>query len=188
MKQGVLRIHSLESASRVNGPGLRAVIWLQGCSLGCPGCFNPETHTINGGEAYSIETLIAWLRPQAGDIAGLTISGGEPLQQLAPLADLLEQIHVELALPVILFTGYAWDEIQKMPAVDRLYPFIDVIIAGRFIVDQRIANQMIGSANKTVHFLTPRYRAADFEPVPPAEVIISLEGEVRLSGIDPLRW
>lgn len=188
MNRDVLRIHILEPASRVNGPGLRAVIWLQGCSLGCPGCFNPETHTIHGGKPYPIEKLMTWLRTDARLIDGLTISGGEPLQQIFPLLTLLENIRLELRLPVILFTGYSWDEVQKMPEAKRLLQFLDVVIAGRFILDQRIANQMIGSTNKTVHFITARYQPADFKTVPPAEVIISPTGEVRLSGIDPLNW
>ena len=188
MNQGYLRIHHLEPASRVNGPGVRAVIWLQGCSLGCPGCFNPETHTIHGGQAYPVKKLAAWLRAEAGRINGLTISGGEPLQELFPLRAFLEQIQVELTLPVILFTGYAWDEIRKMPESESLLKLLDVVIAGRFILDQRIANHMIGSTNKTVHFLTSAYQAADFESIPSAEVIIGPVGDVRLSGIDPLNW
>ena len=188
MNLSVLRVHHLEPASRVNGPGLRAVIWLQGCSLGCPGCFNPETHAIQGGQDFQVGDLVAWLRGEAGRIDGLTISGGEPLQQLSPLRAFLESVRVEFDIPVILFTGYTWDEIQKMPQSASLLSFVDVVIAGRFILVQRIANHLIGSSNKTIHFITHVYQAADFESVPSAEVIIGPAGEVRLSGIDPLNW
>ena len=52
-----LRLHAFLPRSRANGPGVRAVIWVQGCSLGCPGCFNPQTHAFSGGEVVTVEEL-----------------------------------------------------------------------------------------------------------------------------------
>ena len=54
-----IRLHAFESASRANGPGLRAVVWFQGCTLGCPGCFNPGTHNASGGYDSDTDTLAA---------------------------------------------------------------------------------------------------------------------------------
>src|ERR1039458_3611579 len=64
--------------SRVNGPGLRAVVWLQGCSLGCKGCWNPQTHTFAERDNETAEGLAIWILAQK-DIEGVTFSGGEPL-------------------------------------------------------------------------------------------------------------
>jgi hypothetical protein len=65
---------------------------------------------------------------------------------------------------------------------------VDVLIAGRYDATRRVARELRGSDNKEVRFLTNRYAPADFEQVPEAEVVISPEGDVLLSGIDPLKW
>ena len=121
-------------------------------------------------------------------IEGVTISGGEPLQQLPSVLSLLRRLRAETPLSVLMFSGYRWDEILRMPRADELLSCLDVLIAGRYDGTQHVARDLRGSANKTVHFLTPRYGPADLEQVPPAEVIITAAGEVVMSGIDPVRW
>ena len=76
---------------------------------------------------------------------------------------------------------------QAAPDREALLACIDVLIAGRYDESQRVAHGLMGSANKSVHFLTDRYTMNDFAAVPAAEVIITAEGEVMLSGIDPVR-
>jgi anaerobic ribonucleoside-triphosphate reductase activating protein len=183
-----LRIHHMQPASRSNGPGWRAVVWLQGCTLGCPGCFNPETHPAVAGDWKPVSDLsreILALRPS---IQGLTVSGGEPLQQMPGLLAFLETIRGASDLSVILFSGYTWGEIQRMPRHPQLLKLIDVLIAGRYDPAQRLAHGLIGSQNKTVHYLTERYTPADLAAVPEAEVILTQNGEIIFSGINPVRW
>ena len=184
----VLRIHHWIPESRANGPGLRAVVWVQGCSLGCPGCFNPQTHPRQGGVAVQVDDLLDELKMLKGQIEGLTISGGEPLQQMPALLELLRKLRRETSLSVLAFTGFSWDEVQRMPHRRKLLANLDVLIAGRFVASQRLAQGLIGSANKTVHFLTQRYNWYDLQITPPAEVWIGRNGEIELSGIDPLQW
>jgi anaerobic ribonucleoside-triphosphate reductase activating protein len=188
MEKTSLRIHRFLPTSRVNGPGARAVIWVQGCSLGCPGCFNPETHPALGGERVPVHELFERIAALMPAIEGITVSGGEPLQQRRPLLSLLRRVRAETALSVLLFTGYRWEELQRMPEADALIAVVDVLVAGRFDIRQRLARDLHGSANKSVHFLTPRYSASQLEAVPAAEVISSPGGEVFLSGIDPVQW
>jgi anaerobic ribonucleoside-triphosphate reductase activating protein len=183
-----LRLHQFLPASRANGPGVRAVLWLQGCSLGCPGCFNPETHAATGGQQMVVETLLGRILVLKETIEGITISGGEPLQQRLPLLALLERVRQETDLSVLLFTGFTWEEIQRMPDSDALLSCIDVLSAGRYDASQHLARDLRGSANKTLHFLTKRYHMSDLQAIPPAEVIISPEGEIIFSGIDPVKW
>jgi anaerobic ribonucleoside-triphosphate reductase activating protein len=183
----VLRIHHLLPFSRANGPGARAVLWTQGCSLSCPGCFNPDTHPVAGGEAVPVDELFARLAVLDG-VEGLTVSGGEPLQQRPALLALLRRVRRETPLSVLVFTGYSWDEVQRLPGAADLPACIDVLIAGRYEEGRRLARDLRGSANKTVHFLTGRYAPADLQAVPEAEVVIEPDGEVVVSGIDPLNW
>ncbi len=188
MQDKTIRIHHFEAASRANGPGLRAVLWVQGCAFGCPGCFNPETHAFDQGEVLPVEQLAERILALPGGLDGLTISGGEPLHQHRALARLLAQIRKQSSLSILVFTGYDWAELQRLKGIERFLANVDVLIAGRYDASRRVAQGLIGSANKVAHFLTSRYTPADLETVPQAEVILSPDGEVILSGIDPLEW
>lgn len=181
-----MRIHQYLPQSYSNGPGSRFVLWLQGCHLACPQCFNPKTHPMDQGKQYSIADLLKRILKNLPTIEGLTISGGEPLLQFAEVAELVCQIKQASHLSIILLTGFSWDEIQEMPGKASLLANIDVLIAGRYLHSKRIAQGLLGSQNKTIHFLTPRYTMDDLIPVPPAEIIITPQGELICSGIDPL--
>jgi anaerobic ribonucleoside-triphosphate reductase activating protein len=184
----VLRVHRFLPSSRANGPGARAVLWVKGCSLGCPGCYNPATHPFAGGEAVPVEELLARLVALGDRVEGLTVSGGEPLQQRPALLELLRRVRRQTGLSVLVFTGLSWEEVGRLPEAAELLACVDVLIAGRYDAARRLARGLLGSANKTAHFLTARYTAADLDAVPPAEVVITAGGEVVLSGIDPVRW
>jgi anaerobic ribonucleoside-triphosphate reductase activating protein len=183
-----LRLHRFIPASRANGPGLRSVIWVQGCALGCPGCFNPETHAFDRGELLSVATMTQRVLAVTEPVEGLTLSGGEPFHQHRALANLLAAVRAVKDLSVVLFSGYTWEEIHKIPRAEDLLAHVDVLIAGRYDAARRQASALIGSDNKTVHFLSERYTPADLARVPAAEVILSPDGEVIFSGIDPLQW
>ena len=181
-----MRIHSFMPRSRANGPGVRAVLWVQGCTLGCSECFNQKMLPTDGGELVSVGELIDKIKALSGAIEGVTISGGEPLQQMEPLVDLLRRVRSETPLSVLVFTGYTWDEIQEMKEAERFLRQIDVLIAGRYVKGKRIAKGLLGSSNQTVHLLSDRYSLEDLEAIPTAEVVITGKGEILKSGIDPL--
>ncbi|HKQ72798.1 MAG TPA: 4Fe-4S single cluster domain-containing protein [Blastocatellia bacterium] len=183
----ILRMHAFIPLSRANGPGARAVIWTKGCALNCPGCFNPETHPYAGGELIAVDDLFQRIAALKETIEGLTVSGGEPLQQLRPLTNLLRRVREETDLSVLVFTGYTWGEVQRMPGADALLACLDALLAGRYDQSLRVARDLRGSANKTFHFLTERYSMSDLQGTPPAEVIITAGGEVMISGIDPVK-
>jgi anaerobic ribonucleoside-triphosphate reductase activating protein len=139
-----------------------------------------------GGKLFHVSDLFERIHDLDNTISGITISGGEPLQQANALISLLERIRAETNLSVILFTGFCWEEIQRLPCREVLLACVDVLLAGRYHARQRIARGLRGSANKTVHFLTARYSAADLDAVPEAEVIIGRDGTTILSGIAPV--
>lgn len=182
-----LRVHDFIPASRVNGPGLRAVLWVQGCSLGCLGCFNPETHDQDGGKSIDVIFLAGQIAAMADRVEGLSISGGEPFQQAEALAALCREIRQQTNLSILIFSGFEMDEIKRIPYGLETLDQVDVVIAGRYHQDLRLARSLRGSKNKTLELLTERYTTDDFESLPDAEVIISAEGEILVSGIDPLR-
>lgn len=153
-----IKIHSILSNSRVNGPGSRTVIWTQGCSKGCKGCFNPETWTTNGDES-DIEDVFLKIKNfiLQGD-TGITFTGGDPLEQPESLLHLLIKINDELLdkLPdgIIIFTGYTLQEIINLPDDSALkcLDYIDLLIDGRFDESKKIDKNLSGSWNQKFHF------------------------------------
>lgn len=190
MEEDSLRIHDFLAASRANGPGWRAVVWVQGCTLNCPGCFNPETHDPEGGERVPVDALFQRIAALEEGIEGLSISGGEPFQQPRPLLRLLRRVRRETDLSILVFTGYTLEEIREMPEVEPLLAYIDVLVAGLYDATQRLddVSGLCSTANQAVHLLSDRYTPAHLRAVPPAEVILTPDGEIALSGVDPLRW
>ena len=192
-----LRLHGRENHSRANGPGWRAVLWLQGCSIGCPGCFNPETHAAvdladsaaaSGRGAWTIAALVADLGRLAPTIEGITVSGGEPLDQAEGLAELLTAVRSTTELSVLLFSGYTIEQIEEMTLGPRILANIDVLIDGLYQAGARRASNLRGSENQRIHLLSDRYCRAEVEATPAAEITISPDGEVVITGIDPPRF
>ena len=183
-----LRLHAVEPRSRANGPGARFVVWMQGCTLGCPGCFNPTTHDAGGGREVALAEVVAQLAAaqRAHAIEGLSLSGGEPLQQPAAAAALLDAARA-LGLSTLAFSGYAIDEIRALPGGADVLARLDVLIDGRYVAGERLATGLRGSANQRIQLLTSRYTLADVEATPVAEIRIGPAGDVVLTGVDPLK-
>lgn len=179
-----IRLHALETCSRANGPGTRAVLWVQGCTLACPGCFNPATHS-RGGEEVEDDDILDRVLAMGDRIEGLTVSGGEPLQQRRAVLRLLTRIRAETALSAMMFTGYRWSEVTRMPEFAVLRGCVDVLVAGRYEQDRRLGRGLRGSSNQTVHLLSERYRMHELDTVPDAEVIVHSDGRVVVTGVHP---
>lgn len=178
-----MRIHATELRSRANGPGARFVVWLQGCTLGCPGCFNPTTHDARGGVERTIEAIASEI---PDDVEGLTLSGGEPLQQPEAAIALLELARAR-GLSTLAFSGYSIDEIRALPHGPDVLARLDVLIDGRYIAGERLATSLRGSVNQRIQLLTSRYTLAEVEATPVAEIRIARDGQVVLTGVNPLK-
>lgn len=88
------RIHSFQSLGTVDGPGVRFVVFMQGCALRCPYCHNPDTWDMNGGKEYSVQQVLDRILRVRGYLSGgVTVSGGEPLLQADFVAELFEKLH-----------------------------------------------------------------------------------------------
>lgn len=176
-----MRVHARLACSEVNGPGRRAVIWVQGCSLGCKGCFNPETHsTTDVSDLVLVTELSEWVTKCGVD--GLTISGGEPLQQLLPVLRLGEAVRA-LGQTVVVFTGYQKQYVEKIVSWESLAKSCDVLITGPYISKLHSAEGLRGSLNKEYVFLSDRYSAKSFDTLNDAEVTIDREGHIHVTGM-----
>ncbi|MBA2540292.1 MAG: radical SAM protein [Deltaproteobacteria bacterium] len=161
---------------------MRFVIWFQGCSLGCAGCFNPATHVIEG-EPTPIAELVAQLAATGSD---LSLSGGEPMQQPAAALALLLAAR-DLGRSTLMFSGYRLEEIRALPHGLDVLAQLDVLIDGRYVAGERLATGLRGSANQRIQLLTDRYSLAEVEVTPVAEVVIGPTGLVTLTGVNPLK-
>lgn len=182
------RVHAIEPRSRANGPGVRFVIWLQGCTLGCPGCFNPLTHAAEGPTTPVVD-LAAQLAAANGPgkmLDGLSLSGGEPMQQPAVALALLRTARA-LGMSTLMFSGYTIDEIRAIPEGRDVLAQLDVLIDGRYVSTERLATGLRGSANQRIQLLTDRYTLAQVEATPVAEIRIGPTGELALTGVNPLK-
>lgn len=151
-----LQIYLLCSqGSRALGPGLRYVVWVQGCPFRCVHCQSPESRPYKGGTPITVEALADDIvsRP---NIEGLTISGGEPFAQAAGLADMLDIVHnTRPDLTVITFTGYMLEQLVSPDAL-RMLKHIDVLIDGPYLHEKNDGVGLRGSSNQRIHHLTNR--------------------------------
>lgn len=134
-----LRVAGTLKESVVDGPGIRFVIFAQGCPRFCEGCHNPHTHDPLGGELVTLDQLMAEIR-DAKYIKGVTISGGEPFLQAKAFAQLAQKVRY-LGKDVVTFTGYTWEELIQQQPQDKdwraLLEVTDYLIDGPFILAQR---------------------------------------------------
>lgn len=181
----LVRVHATEPRSRANGPGARFVVWMQGCTLGCAGCFNPATHAPGDGQLIAVDELARAFAATPG-IEGLSLSGGEPLQQPEAAAALLDAARA-LGLSTLAFSGYTLEEIRTLDGGPAVLARLDVLIDGRYRSTERLASGLRGSTNQRIHLLTGRYTLAEVEATPPAEIRIGPTGELVLTGVNPLK-
>lgn len=186
-----INLHNFLERSTENGPGTRAVIWVQGCTLHCPGCFNPETHSQKIRTLVSVEKLTERILA-ISEIEGVTISGGEPFLQAAALAELCRVLHTH-NLGVVVFSGFTFEQLTRAKNTDwdALLALTDLLIAGPFVQELRCDLALRGSWNQTLHFLSDRYislksqLAHDSNSV---ELLIDASGRITLTGFPGSEW
>ncbi|MFA6331718.1 MAG: 4Fe-4S single cluster domain-containing protein [Methanoregula sp.] len=142
--------------SAVNGPGIRTVVWVQGCPIRCKGCFNTASWSFSPVITISVRELAGRILATEG-IDGVTFSGGEPFAQAMPLAEVAEQVR-EAGLTVVTYSGYTHAELTQSrdPAWKRLFTATDLLIAGPYREDEACTAPFMGSANQQVIPLNER--------------------------------
>ncbi len=146
-----IRIAGIVEESIVDGPGLRFVIFTQGCPHNCKGCHNPQTHDFNGGEEIPIEGIIEKIKSNPL-LKGITLSGGEPFMQAKALSILLDKIK-DTKLDIITYTGFRFEELLQKENDENCFMELlertDIIIDGKFEEDKKNENLMYrGSSNQ----------------------------------------
>lgn len=149
MNDGILKLSGTIEESIVDGPGIRFVIFVQGCPHACPGCHNPQTHDFSNGYEQSIFSLIPKIMENPL-ISGVTLSGGEPFCQAAALVPLARTLR-QKGKHVMAYSGYTWKQLLELPdpAVRALLEQCDVLVDGPFLEEQRdLTLRFRGSRNQ----------------------------------------
>ena len=133
MKKDTIRISGLVEESIVDGPGIRYVIFSQGCRFACKGCHNPGTHPLDGGYEIAIDKLFDDIDKNPL-LDGITISGGEPFLQAGACKNILDRLEVR-GLNSIIYTGYRFEELLDKARENSLY--FDVLSKTNLLVDGR---------------------------------------------------
>lgn len=182
-------MHWLNLASRLpcteaEGPGRRAVLWVQGCNKRCRGCCNPAYLDLVERELVSASSVLDWLANahHVHDLEGVTFLGGEPMLQAQGLTVVAKGAK-QLGLSVMIFSGYTKNELDmlRLPGSDQLLRNTDVLVDGPYEVNfPERSRRWAGSTNQQFHYLTGRY---DSQIESSGEVERVLEVRLRTDGV-----
>lgn len=162
--ENTLRVHSIESFGTHDGPGIRMVVFLQGCKLKCLYCHNPDTIDTHGGKEYAIENLVeraVKMKSYFGKEGGVTVSGGEPLLQSKELVHFFkrlkeEGIHTNIDTNGRLLNHYA---------EELLDDYADLIMLDIKHMREDGYQMITGQKNKETTFNLAKYREASGKPM-----------------------
>ncbi len=169
-----IRVSGIIPESIVDGPGIRFVLFVQGCPHHCPGCHNPDTHDFAGGYDLDFEDILVQIKREP--VFGVTFSGGEPFAQAEALLPLAEEIK-KLGIHLMIYTGYTFEQLTQSSNehIHKLLRLADVLVDGRFMLEQKsLTLRFRGSANQRVidlpetfkqeKIVISRYSVRDGEP------------------------
>lgn len=141
----------LQTDSIVDGPGLRAVVWTQGCAHKCKGCQNPQTWDFNGGGLVPVD-MVKEAIDELEYHTGITFSGGDPMYQPEACNEIAEYA-IKKGLNIWVYTGFTYEEVlalaKKKPIYKEFLKNIDILVDGRYIEEERDLSLLFrGSKNQ----------------------------------------
>lgn len=149
-----LRVNRVLHPVTVLGPGRRLGVWVQGCTLGCSGCASSDTWDPAGGQQHTVVDLAAKFADQIrrDQLDGLSLTGGEPLQQASACTSLLDELATQLGTEpdVVLFTGYPLVTARRRAAA--LLDRCSVIVTGRYAAANPGTDPLVATANQQLTF------------------------------------
>ena len=169
----MIRVGRVVPKTRAEGPGLRFAVWVQGCRMGCPGCYARALWDESGGMETDEDALLEELRKVSGEVEGVTLLGGEPFLQAGALARFAGAAR-ELGLSVITFTGHRYEDLLRGGDRETL----------SLLEQTDFSRPLVGSRNQQFRFLTERYSPADLERCRNrVEVRLGKDGVLRVNGM-----
>ncbi|MEV6829509.1 4Fe-4S single cluster domain-containing protein [Amycolatopsis sp. NPDC051102] len=186
-----VRINRMHHPLTVLGHGVRAGIWLQGCTIGCAGCASRDTWDPAAGEDVEPAAVVRWLGSLGGPLDGITVSGGEPFQQPLALAALLAELDEwrrgrDRPADLLVFSGYPHARLSARADCADALRRCDAVVAGPYVERRNRGTELRGSDNQEIVTLTPlgaeRYGRSAAAPAPAMQLSADADA-VRLIGI-----
>jgi len=144
-----IRIAGLVEESIVDGPGIRLVVFTQGCNHNCVGCQNAHTHDFKGGYEMTIGDILALIRENPL-VDGVTLSGGDPFEQAEACSYLANKVK-DLGLNVVAYTGYTFEKLLSNKVHMKLLKATDILIDGKFEISKKdLTLPFRGSTNQRI--------------------------------------
>ena len=184
-----LNLASWVDSTEVEGPGNRFALWVQGCTIRCPGCCNDEMFSLLPKrivDTHEVVEMIAKSKNNNG-IEGVTFLGGEPTLQARGLSVVASEAQ-ELGLTVMMFSGFRLEELllQALPGVNQLLEHTDILIDGPFVAGRpELKRNWVGSTNQRFHYLTDSYQPSiefDRRFSPAVEFRIGSDSGIHMNG------
>ena len=147
-----LRILNILEQTMADGPGFRTAIYCAGCAHRCPGCHNPQSWDFTAGHEVTVEQLLDIIK--ADTMSDVSFSGGDPFYQADAFTELARRIKTETDKTIWCWTGFTLEEIQADPQLAQMLPWLDVLVDGPFILEQRDTSLLFrGSPNQRIIYL-----------------------------------
>lgn len=184
-----LRIAAVVDVTLAEGPGARFAVWVQGCSLHCPGCCNPHMFDPTGGHLPGTGDLLSRVDAVRDRIEGVTLLGGEPFEQAAALVPFAREVR-RRGLTVVAFSGHLLEDLRtdRPPGSAALLAEVDLLVDGPYVaaLPER-ERRWAGSANQRFHFLSGRISPGvewigPGDPERTIELRIGADGTMERSG------
>ena len=147
-----IRVLDILHQTMADGPGFRTSIYCAGCSHHCKGCHNPQSWSFDAGHWMEVDELLDIIK--ADSMSNVSFSGGDPFYQAPAFAELARRIKEETTKDIWCWTGFTLEEIQASAHLSQLLPWIDVLVDGPFILEQRDTDLLFrGSPNQRIIYL-----------------------------------
>ena len=147
-----LRVLDILFETMMDGPGLRTSIYFAGCKHHCKGCHNPQSWDMNGGYSMPINHILTLIKED--EFANVTFSGGDPFYQVDAVTELAKRIKAETDKTIWCYTGFTIEEIREDPNLNKLLPYIDVLVDGPYVESLRNTDLPFrGSENQRIIYI-----------------------------------
>lgn len=149
-----MRLSGITPESLVDGPGLRYVLFTQGCTHHCPGCHNPESWDTDSGKEFTVTQIIRLLKQQKNIIKGISFSGGEPYLQACELAQVAMAAR-QTGMDVVTYTGFTYEQLMELgnnnEDITAFTDASDILIDGKYIHELKTTTLPFrGSSNQRI--------------------------------------
>lgn len=162
------KIHSFESFGTVDGPGVRYVVFFQGCPMRCLYCHNPDTWEISDGQEYTVEQILNQMERNRAfyQSGGLTATGGEPMVQIDFLTELFQEAHARNIHTCVDTSGVLFDSDNPvmMEKVEKLMQYTDLVMLDIKHMGEKEHKDLTGHSNERI-FAFAKYLCEKKKPV-----------------------